>query len=124
MKKNLYRITKITLPQNEFKNSKISFTLEYFILEKEVVIPNENISTVIYGVEIIKIYFSDYGKLIKESEKVEDVCCSEKKIKEIVDVLCHNSVTPMCLLEVLEDMTQSENIYIDKKPDEKRVFCA
>ncbi|MBR5156684.1 MAG: hypothetical protein IKW59_02840 [Clostridia bacterium] len=78
------------------------FDLEYYILEKEIKLDGICVNT--YGVEICKSLKDSDGVVHKEYRKVFDVFCTEKETKEILEKLARNTVTPISLLEVLENL--------------------
>ena len=111
LQKNLYRV--VNLKSNQLgQQIGNDFTLEYYILESDVNIPEEKMTTQVYGVEITKIFCNEDGKFKKETSTINDVCCSENKIKLIIDLLARNTVTPIALYDLIEDILEGENIYI------------
>jgi hypothetical protein len=77
-----------------------SFFLDYYIIEKEILIDGFTFHT--YGLEIAKRM--DSGGACTEFRRVYDVFCTEKEAFEALNTLIRNAVTPVCLLEILEDM--------------------
>ena len=84
----------------EWEGRQRSFFLDYYIIEKEILIDGFTFHT--YGLEIAKR--TDSGDESAEFRRVYDVFCTEKEAVESLNVLIRNAVTPVCLLEVLEDM--------------------
>ena len=78
------------------------FDLEYYILEKEIHLDAIYVNT--YGVEICKCQKDSDGVIHKEYRKVFDVFCTKKEAEEILEKLARNTVTPISLLDVLENL--------------------
>lgn len=86
--------------ESEIGNSE--FDLEYYILEKEIKLDGFCVCT--YGVEISKCMRGEDNVLHKEYRKVFDVFCTRKEAEEILEKLARNTVTPISLLDVLENL--------------------
>ncbi len=78
------------------------FDLEYYILEKEIKLDSICVNT--YGVEICKSKQDADGVTQKEYRKVFDVFCTQKETEEVLEKLARNTVTPINLLDVLENL--------------------
>lgn len=78
------------------------FDLEYCLLEKEIVLDSFSVNT--YGVEITKIYKNKDNTLCKEYRKVFDIFCTQSEAEAVLEKLARNTVTPVSLLDVLENM--------------------
>ncbi|MBQ4516622.1 MAG: hypothetical protein II978_07520 [Clostridia bacterium] len=78
------------------------FDLEYYILEKEIQLDGICVNT--YGVEICKCRKDADEVVHKEYRKVFDVFCTKKEAEEILEKLARNTVTPISLLDVLENL--------------------
>ena len=74
--------------------------LQYYLLESEITIEGELRGTKTYGVGIIKKMQQECS----EARVVEDFSCSLARTKEILNLLVRNSVTPISLYDVLEDI--------------------
>lgn len=77
----------------------------YKIIENEVVIENmDNINrNLVYGIEIDKILIKKNGNQTIDNEKVEIVSCNLDLVREICKILHENLVSPIHLVDVLED---------------------
>lgn len=76
--------------------------LEYFLLEKE----NEQIDNITktYGIEIVK-KCNHFGETIyTETDQIECLTCKKEKAQEIINKLISNSVTPISMLYIIDDM--------------------
>lgn len=77
----------------------------YKIIENKVVI--EDVDSVdrnlVYGIEIDKILIKKNGNQTIDSEKVEIVSCNLELVREICKILHENLVSPVHLVDVLED---------------------
>ena len=71
-------------------------------LEKEIKLDGFCVCT--YGVEISKCMRGEDNVLHKEYRKVFDVFCTRKEAEEILEKLARNTVTPISLLDVLENL--------------------
>ena len=78
-------------------HEKSSFVLKYYILEE--VVENESSKHVEYGVEIEK---QDSSRI--EKSQIKDITTDQTRIDYIVKSLMRNSVTPIHLHDVIEDM--------------------
>lgn len=74
-----------------------SFVLKYYILEE--VVENKSSKYVEYGVEIEK---QDSSRI--EKSQIKDITTDQTRIDYIVKSLMKNSVTPIHLHDVIEDM--------------------
>lgn len=78
------------------------FDLEYYMLEKEIKLDGICVHT--YGVEICKVCVDDDKVAHKEYRKVYDVFCTQGEAIEVIEKLARNTVTPISLLDVLENL--------------------
>ena len=85
MKKTLYKSVVVT---NE------ALELEYFLLESEVVFEQEKI--VVYGIEVSKNH--------DEVKSVKNISSSINRTQKILHTLAEKTVTPISLIDVLEDI--------------------
>ena len=74
--------------------------LQYYLLERETTIEEELIGIKAYGVGIIKKTQEECS----EARFVEDFSSSLARTKEVLNLLVKNSVTPISLYDVLEDI--------------------
>ncbi len=81
--------------------------IEYYykIIESEVIIEDINTDNknIVYGIEIDKILIKKNGDQTIESEKVEIISCNLQLVKKICEILHENLVSPIHLIDVLED---------------------
>lgn len=81
--------------------------IEYYykIIESRAVIENVSVSDgdIIYGIQIDKVLIEKNGEQTIESEKVEIISCNLELVKEICKVLHKNLVSPIHLIDVLDD---------------------
>ena len=98
-KRKLYQKVQVS---SEGVGGKTNFDLEYYVLEKEVTIDGMCINT--YGVEISKLFKGDDGVVYKEYRKVFDIFCTEREAEAVLKKLARNTVTPISLLDVLENL--------------------
>ena len=78
------------------------FDLEYYMLEKEIKLDDICVHT--YGVEICKVCVDEDNVSHKEYRKVYDVFCTQGEAIEVIEKLARNTVTPISLLDVLENL--------------------
>lgn len=81
---------------------KREFMLDYFLLEKDVRIEGFALNT--YGIEISKREKTSALQNYTEYRRVYDIFCTEAEAVAALKKLCENTVTPVSLLDVLEDM--------------------
>lgn len=74
--------------------------LEYFLVESHGSHCDGAEGKKAYGIEIVK---SD-GKGNYESEMVKNIYNCRESTRSLLDKLAENTVTPVCLLEILDDM--------------------
>lgn len=87
---------------------KRSFILEYFTLEKETYVEGESHNT--YGVEVLKREKTEFGTLRIEYRKVFDVFCTENDAINAVNLLADNTVTPVSLRDIIEQLIGADEI--------------
>lgn len=71
--------------------------LEYYLTESS---SPENDECVFYGIEIIKKHLGE----ISERVLFKDVFNSRKKTADLIELLARNTVTPMSLASILDDI--------------------
>ena len=72
--------------------------LEYYKIQSE----NEaNISKVFYGIEIIKTEYAEEVKI--ESIELCNITQSEKQLKEVLNLMKNNKVTPVAAQYIIDD---------------------
>lgn len=106
--KTLYKAECISLTQKG-RNEMADFSLEYYILESEVNMPDDKISAKVYGIEIVKVQKDGQGQVKRESAKISDIFCKEEKIKDLAEMLHKNAVTPITFYDVIDDIIQYHN---------------
>ena len=96
------RLYKTVNVSSECDGDKHLFVLDYYILEKEVEIDGYSVNT--YGIEICKKSKRENNSSYFEYRKIFDIFCSEGETIDVIEKLARNSVTPICMQEVLEDL--------------------
>lgn len=81
---------------------KVEFYLDYYILEKEIQIDGFSINT--YGIEVAKRDKINDASTCLEYRKIYDVFCTERETIEVLEKLIRNTVTPVSVLDVLQDL--------------------
>lgn len=79
-----------------------SFYLDYYILEKEVTVEEKRVSR--FGLEIYKRAKKQDGSAYAEYRKVFDVFQTEEEAQEVLYLLARNTVTPISMKDILEDL--------------------
>ena len=97
--RKLYKTVHVN-SESEMGNSE--FDLEYYVLEKEILLDGFSVNT--YGVEITKRSRGEGNTLCKEYRKVFDIFCTQSEAEAVLEKLVRNTVTPVSLLDVLENM--------------------
>ena len=85
------------MKRNYIGKETLDFELKYYILEEEVEV--ESSKYVGYGIEIEK-----QDNLRVEKSQIKDITTDKKRIYYIVNLLMKNSVTPIHLHDVIEDI--------------------
>ena len=97
--RKLYKTVNVA---SECDGEEMKFWLDYYVLEKEVEIEGFSVNT--YGIEICKRAKRENGSSYFEYRKIFDIFCTEEETTSVIDKLARNSVTPICMQEVLEDL--------------------
>ncbi len=95
-------ISRVVLPDGE------EFDLEYFLVTQE---PKERVRA--YGIGIQKLgrkSTAESGTVLPEREVVEKLTESEEKAMDWIARLARNQVTPISLVEVLDELVTKEGI--------------
>ncbi len=79
-----------------------SFFLDYYVLGKEVCIENQCVNR--FGMEIYKRGYRPSGTPYFEYRKVFDVFGTEGEAREMLLLMARNTVTPISMIEILEDL--------------------
>lgn len=86
----------------ECDEKKREFILDYYLLEKDIKIEGFSVNT--YGIEISKREKTKDDGTLKEYRRVYDVFCTKGEALETLEKLVKNTVTPISLLDILEDL--------------------
>lgn len=76
-----------------------SFKIEYYEIESSI---SEAEYLNQYGLEIVKRNIKD-GEIV-ERKGIMDITKSEEKINNLLDILHRNKVTPISLIDIIEDL--------------------
>ena len=98
LSKYLQSRIEVNLENESIANSKMQ--LEYYLIESEYTQSCDFCGDKVYGIEIIK-KDSDYHA---ESEFVRNLSNSKENTKGILSILAKNTVTPIELQSVLDDL--------------------
>ena len=112
MRKFLYSTKTISLGENVPE----SVSIEYYVIEYET--ENEGINITTYGIEVVKRQKID-GITYSEIKTIADICSSERIILAMVKTISNNTVTPITLEEVIEDMLKEDEYSFAAKDIEK-----
>lgn len=93
---------RITLKKENYLFLNRSIVLEYYIIESEVDCRDELAGKKIYGVGVSK---TTDDKLFEESIVYNFSCCFEKT-KDVINMLVRNTVTPVGLVSILEEVLE------------------
>ncbi|MBE7047787.1 MAG: hypothetical protein E7393_00230 [Ruminococcaceae bacterium] len=92
--------TTVTIQEEE--GAQESFSLDYYLLEKEVCVEDVRVNR--FGVEIYKKAKRSDGTPYAEYRKIFDVFHTEAEALEVLSMMARNSVTPISMKDVLEDL--------------------
>jgi len=93
-----------------------SVSVEYYVVEYET--ENEGINITTYGIELVKKQKID-EITYSEIKTIADICSSERMILAMVKTISNNTVTPITLEEVVEDMLKDERYLFVENDMEK-----
>ena len=96
--RQLFKTITVTAGEEATKN----FFLDYYILEKKMKIENQEVTR--FGIEIYKRARRSDGTPYVEYRKIFDVFGTAAEAMEMLDLMARNTVTPISMLEVLEDL--------------------
>ena len=99
------QIRKITVKVEENRKK---FTLEYCTLEKEICLEGAAHKT--YGIEVLKQEYTDAGTMRIEYRKIFDIFCTEQEAIATCRLLCDNTVTPVSLKDIIEQLIGTDEI--------------
>ena len=96
----MYLENKLLLEGGEEANSEFPMELEYYLVESDMKIPEDSDEMKVYGIGIVK----KTKEVCCESKLIADFSCCITRTKEVLKKLISNSVTPVALNYVLEDI--------------------
>ena len=73
--------------------------LEYYIMEEDI---SKN-GPESYGIKVVKTQFSEGGGAVTESKEIGNVFYRKSDAEKFIKLIKDNCVTPMSLMEVVED---------------------
>jgi len=82
--------------------------LEYYIIETDALSRNDS-ELNLYGIQVVKKEVDKFNSVLTETELVTDISSDKEGVKEILDKLVRNKVTPVALHDVLEDFSRIMN---------------
>ena len=98
VKKNLYG----TVDLKPMMKREQSVLVEYYMTEREEEDENYNCNRP-YGIEVVKKQMID-GVTYREVKRVNDISNSMEQVNNLLALLQRNSVTPIAVGDVLEDL--------------------
>ena len=97
--KQTLNTVKISNPECEQQEEE--FLVDYYLVKKMY---NHRRQKICYGVGIEKYLIVDGGKKSLELEEVEDISHDSDDAVRILKILYENTVTPMAIFDVLDDI--------------------
>lgn len=88
------------IPDEQSTEFAAPFELEYYLIESDITHPDELMQDKVYGVEIVKKNVNEKV----EREIIKDLSCCRKNTENILNKLVNNTVTPVCLSHILDDI--------------------
>ncbi len=76
------------------------FEIEYYLLESEMNDSDQGVLQKTYGIEITKKMNDGFT----ENKRIEGIYTSKRKVQELISLLAANSVTPLSLPYILDDI--------------------
>ena len=92
-------------PEDLFRPKGVKeISVEYYLVESVDEEPCEPDKKKIYGVEVVKNEIYEDNKVITEKEVLSCISYSREKAKKIIDKLVINTVTPVGLIPVVDNL--------------------
>ena len=83
----------------EIEGEKGKFRLDYYIVEGEKFLVEDDLEFVMFGIESVTVHDN-----IFECESVYDVCCSLSRARKLCEHLFTLEVTPVTLKDIISDL--------------------
>lgn len=93
--------------KNVLNEQNIKFTLFYWLLSRDIIDCENNISTV-YGIEVTK-YRDSY---LEESDRIECISCDKSDVCELISLIANANVTPTTLVNVVDDYISCRSMVV------------
>ena len=101
-----------TVHVDEAPNEYAAFSLDYYLLQKEVTLEGRTFNR--FGLEIYKRAFRKDGTPYIEYRKIFDVFHTEAEAEQMLLQMARNSVTPISMKEILEDLLGNTEFTIEE----------
>lgn len=79
----------------------MNMELEYYIIPEDI--SPDNCTLRSYGIRVVKTERSEGGGSVVESKEINNVFYHRSDAQKFVDLIKRNCVTPMALMDVVED---------------------
>lgn len=90
----------------EIQGDEGKFRLDYYIVEGETFLVEDDLEFIMYGIEAITIHGNIY-----ECESVYDICCSLSRARKLCEHLFEQEVTPVTLKDIISDLICQGNFF-------------
>ena len=79
----------------------LDMEMEYYIIDEDISEEYSDLQS--YGIKIVKTKCAEGGGKIRESKEIGNIFYRRSDVEEFADILVRNTVTPMSLMDVVED---------------------
>ena len=107
MKKTFFASREI---KKEEYNTEYDFSLHYHLLTTRIRDLNKDKYTQCYGIEVTKTYMDCFGNEITQKSTADNITTDKKEIFSLLKIVYEQKITPVCLCEVIDDITEDNDI--------------
>ena len=93
---------------HEQEGKQKSFLLEYYMISGDA--RTDGVCGRTYGIEVLKQSRTEHGTLCVEYRKIFDIFCSEQEAIRAIYLLAKNTVTPIGVHDVIEQLIGTDMI--------------
>ncbi len=79
----------------------LDMEMEYYIISEDISEKYSDLQS--YGIKIVKTSCNEGGGKVSESKEIDNIFYRRDDVERFADVLIRNTVTPMSLMDVVED---------------------
>ena len=79
----------------------LDMEMEYYIISEDISEKYSDLQS--YGIKIVKTKCNEVGGKVSESKEIDNIFYRRDDVEKFADILIRNTVTPMSLMDVVED---------------------